>query len=123
MRTDGELIRPRAVPEPSLFAGDEVVEIVFRDPEAGIVVGVIRERKSLAGLELFWGSPRYASEITMGQVASERSRAASAGLKPVPDARVRRALALSPATKTFVDRGALYDFATEMGKSTASTGG
>jgi hypothetical protein len=119
LRSDGDLIRPHTVPDPNVIAGGEVVEIVYQNPEAGIVAGVIRERKSLAGLDLFWGAPRYADGLTAEQMASERTRAVTSGLRPVPDQQLRRALTAAPAVKTFKDRGALYDFAIELGKSVA----
>jgi len=119
LRSGRGLVEPRAVATPVLYAGSEVVEIVYRDPEAGIVAGVVRARKSLAGIDLWWGSPRYAESVDSQRVASERRVALEAGLVPVPGAVISQALSATPDGRTFADRGALYRFATDLAKSAA----
>src|SRR5262249_45337586 len=113
------LVEPRADVEPLLFAGDEIVEIVYRDMRSGIVAGVLRGARSLDGVPLWWGGPGYAENFGPPRIALERNAAVAAGIVALPAGTTRRVVRVNPSGPLLRDRGVLYELATSAGRSAA----
>lgn len=88
-RVDPELVLPRNVLEPVLYAGNHTVQRLNYGHESGFVIGIIPEQLDLSKQPSWFGTPALPERIDAEMIASERSRAERAGIPAFPSADIR----------------------------------
>ena len=87
-----DLVYPRQTAEPVLYAGDQTVERLNVGYPSGYVVGIVPGTADLSRVPLWFGTPALPESVDARAVKLEHSRAAAAGIGPLPADRVRAAL-------------------------------
>lgn len=88
-RVDPQLVVPRNVLEPVLYAGNHTVQRLNHGHESGFVIGIIPEQLDLSVQPSWFGTPALPERIDTEMIASERSRAERAGIPAFPSADIR----------------------------------
>jgi hypothetical protein len=106
-----DLVYPRQVAEPVLYAGDQTVERLNVGYASGYVIGIVPGSVDLGRVPLWFGTPRLPESVDAGVVRAERSRAEAAGIQPVPAERIqavlRKPLDLADKSDLLREAGAL----------------
>lgn len=84
LRADPDLLTRRNALEPVLYAGNHTVQRLNAGDESGFVVGIVPARLDLAAEPIWFGEPGLPERIDAKTIASERERAARAGIEPTP---------------------------------------
>lgn len=107
LRADPDLLRPRAVGEPVLYAGGIPAERVHAGHLSGHVVVIVPGRPALETTRLWLGEPALPERIDARHGLEQEALARAAGIAP-PDARqIERARQRGGASVTLPDRDAL----------------
>ena len=101
LEVDRDLVRPRQVAEPVLYAGATTAERVNHGHAGGRVVAIVpsargadgRPALDLAATELWFGTPELPERVDAATCARERAEALAAGVRPFSSEHVGRALA------------------------------
>jgi hypothetical protein len=101
LRVDPDLVHPRQEAEPVLYVGKQTAERVNHGHESGHVVALVPgvidpkhpEYLDLRRARIWFGAPRLPEHVDAATVEQERQLAAGAGLRPLPVARTRAAVA------------------------------
>jgi len=87
-----DLVYPRQVAEPVLYAGDQTVERLNVGYPSGYVVGIVPGGVDLGSAPLWFGTPRLPESVDAEVIRAERSLADAAGIRPVSPERIHSVL-------------------------------
>jgi hypothetical protein len=88
-RVHPDLVYPRQVAEPVLFAGNRVAERINVGYPSGYVVAIVPGTLDLARDPVWFGSPDLPEQVSAMAARAERQRAVAAGIRAVPPRTVR----------------------------------
>jgi hypothetical protein len=88
LEVDPALVVPRNDLEPVLYAGNMTVQRLNHGDASGRVIGIVPGDIDLAGVPIWFGSPELPGRVTQRMIESERARAAKAGVRALPQAKV-----------------------------------
>lgn len=106
-RVNPNLVFPRQVAEPVLFAGNRVAERINVGYPSGYVVAIVPGTLDLARDPVWFGTPALPEQVSAGTVRTERLRAAAAGIRAAAPRIVRDEVRLQ-------DREAVLKFAAAL---------
>jgi hypothetical protein len=106
-RVHPDLVYPRQVAEPVLYAGNQVAEKVNVGYRSGYVVAIVPGALDLARDPVWFGRPALPEQVSARTVRAELQRAAAAGIRAVPPRIVRDKVQLQ-------DREAVLRIAAEL---------
>jgi hypothetical protein len=107
MKVDPDLVYPRQVAEPVLYAGDQTAERVNVGYESGHVVAIVPGKLDLKKSPIWFGTPELPEGCTAETIKEERRLADEAGIKPAAEAQVSAAQAKGGKRLKVADRYAL----------------
>ena len=94
LKVNPALVYPRQVAEPVLYVGDQTAERVNVGYRSGYVVAIVPGEVDLTETPIWFGTPELPERADANNIASERSLAESAKIKPFGADTVNLALAL-----------------------------
>lgn len=114
---DPDLVYPRQVEEPVLYAGSHPAERVNVGYTSGRVVAIVPVDKDdpldprafrFDRHLVFFGQPRFPEQVTEAQVKAEVKRAERAGIKPLATTALRKALDAGGEVRALANLAAVY---------------
>lgn len=97
LEVDKALVTPRNALEPVLYAGNSPVMRLNHGHLSGRVLGIVPAAVDITTEPIWFGAPELPERVTPQMVESERAKARTAGISPLPPAQLRSARR-SPAT-------------------------
>lgn len=82
-RVDPELVMPRNVLEPVLYAGNQTVQRLNHGHESGFVIGIIPGQIDLSKEPVWFGAPGLPERIDAETIAKQRATAERSGISPL----------------------------------------
>lgn len=79
-KVDPDLVMPRNVLEPVLYAGNQTVQRLNHGYESGFVIGIIPGRIDLSKEPVWFGTPALPERIDAKMIAKERTMAERSGI-------------------------------------------
>lgn len=79
-KVDPDLVMPRNMLEPVLYAGNQTVQRLNHGNESGFVIGIIPEQIDLSQEPIWFGTPALPERIDSEMIAAERTRAERLGI-------------------------------------------
>jgi hypothetical protein len=107
LAVDPELVRPRQVAEPVLYAGAQTLERVNHGYESGRVVAVLPAvggMPDLASTEFFFGAAELPEQVGSAWITNELALARARGVTPFDATEIARALAAGGPALTLGER-------------------
>ena len=111
VRVDHDLVFPRQVAEPVLYAGNQTAERINVGYISGHVVGIVTGPLDPARDPIWFGTPQLPEQVSSNTVQSERQRAVAAGIRATSPAFLRSALR---SEIVLADRAALLRHAADL---------
>lgn len=91
LRVEPELVFPRNVAEPVLYAGDWPVQRLNQGYESGHVIAIIPGDVDLTRAPIWFGRPELPERVTAEMIEAERALADRAEIRPFSATKVKRA--------------------------------
>ena len=93
-KADKAVLVPRATPMPVLYVGDQTAERLNMGDKSGHVIAIVPGKPDLTKAPIWFGTPRFPEKVDQTVIKAEREVAEEAGIRPLPAAQVKAALAL-----------------------------
>lgn len=80
LKVDPDLVMPKNLLEPVLYAGNQTVQRLNHGHESGFVIGIIPQEIDLSQDPVWFGAPNLPERIDAKMIAKERSKAERSGI-------------------------------------------
>ncbi len=90
IKVDPNLVTPKNLLEPVLYAGNQTVQRLNHGHESGYVIGIIPEQIDLSQEPIWFGSPALPERVDKDMIAKERTKAERSGIAKLKSSDIKR---------------------------------